>query len=199
VFYLASRPLLEFHVRRRVKERRNVVFVGGHAKPLGAPATFRNTAGVRRRYDTMPRFPGGLLVIGDALCSPNPIYGQGMTFAALEAVALRDCLKAGDGDLAAPFFLAASRHIGATWAMNQASDRDPTLEVKHPTLGGRAKSLVTRSLFRAAERDIVLTERFLRVRNLIDQPTRLRDPALMARVLAVNLRHRQIPQNRSKS
>ena len=75
-----------------------------------------------RRYDKMDRFPSGLLVFGDAICSSNPIYGQGMTVAALEATALQACLAEADGDIAQRFFAAAAEQIGPMWASNQFND-----------------------------------------------------------------------------
>lgn len=59
------------------------------AKPLSPVYVFRNTANRLRHYEKMRRWPQGFIVLGDAVCSINPLYGQGMTVCALGAQVLR--------------------------------------------------------------------------------------------------------------
>jgi 2-polyprenyl-6-methoxyphenol hydroxylase-like FAD-dependent oxidoreductase len=137
----------------------------------------------------MPRFPDGLLVIGDALCSPNPIYGQGMTMAAVQALALRDCLRGGAAGLAQRFFHIAARDIAPTWARNEANDRGASASRKRSPVQ-RLRAQFVRAALKAAGCDTAVTEALLRVTHLIDPPTRLQDPALLLRILHADLRQR---------
>lgn len=161
------------------------------AEPLGDVAVYRYTGAVWRRYDKMPRFPSGLLVIGDALCSLNPIYGQGVTMAALQAVALRNCLLGGLDDLddlPKHFFRDVAKRLAPVWLMNEAYDRTQSPGPERRSFSGRVTNWTTNKVMQAAENDIAVTEAFYRMSNLIDTPTELRDPSLMFRVIAGNLR-----------
>lgn len=106
------------------------------AEPLTAPVGFGFPASRRSRYEHLARFPEGYLVFGDALCSFNPIYGQGMTAAALEAAALADCLTQGTRSLAPRFFAKASDIVDTPWQIAAGNDlRHPPVA---PTVGHRA-------------------------------------------------------------
>lgn len=63
------------------------------AEPLTAPYGYRRAENRLRYYEKLPRHLEGFLVSGDAVYAFNPIYGQGMTVAALASLALDECLK----------------------------------------------------------------------------------------------------------
>jgi hypothetical protein len=93
-----------------------------HAEPLGDFVRYRYPANLRRRYERLAEFPKGYLVFGDALCSFNPVYGQGMTVAAQEAMLLRECLDVGAADLARRFFARAADVIDTPWDIAVGND-----------------------------------------------------------------------------
>jgi 2-polyprenyl-6-methoxyphenol hydroxylase-like FAD-dependent oxidoreductase len=68
-------------------------FLQEHTKPVNSPRGYRIETCLRHHYEQAERWPSGLLVIGDALCNLDPIYGHGMTVAALEAEVLSRSLK----------------------------------------------------------------------------------------------------------
>ena len=161
------------------------------AEPLGEVTRHRMPSSQWRRYDKMRRFPDGLLVCGDAICSFDPTYGQGMTVSALDAVALRDCLRRGRHNLARRYFRATAKSIGVAWRMGAGSDLAfPEVEGRR-SLSTRASNRLADWVFTACESDAVIVEKFFRVNNLIDPPVRLMHPSFISRVAAVNLRRRQ--------
>jgi len=74
--HLAKLPVPDIH--RIVSE----------AEPLSEVFGFGMSGSLRHRFDLFSRWPEGFLVLGDALCSLNPLYSQGMSLCAMEV----DCL-----------------------------------------------------------------------------------------------------------
>jgi 2-polyprenyl-6-methoxyphenol hydroxylase-like FAD-dependent oxidoreductase len=153
------------------------------AEPLGDPVTFRFPASQRRRYERLDRFPTGFLVTGDAACSFNPVYGQGMTVAAQEAVALRDHLRTGGPPAPAVWHGQIARLIDAPWEISAGGDLSfPAVPGPRPFPVKLANAYMAR-LQRAATRDAEVTAAFMRVAGLIDPPQALMRPRLVLRVL----------------
>jgi 2-polyprenyl-6-methoxyphenol hydroxylase-like FAD-dependent oxidoreductase len=153
------------------------------AKPLFDPVKFTYPHSVRRRYERLNRFPERLLVVGDAFCSFNPVYGQGMTVAALEALALREHLSRGVPEPAAAFFADASQIIDTPWEISAGGDLAwPGVEGRRTTKIQVGNAYLGR-LQHAALKDPKVTEGFMRVVGLLDPPDALMRPKMMFRVL----------------
>jgi 2-polyprenyl-6-methoxyphenol hydroxylase-like FAD-dependent oxidoreductase len=155
------------------------------ADPLDPVAAHRIPADLRRRYQSLP---GGLVPFGDALCTFNPVYGQGMTVAAREAIALRDCLAAGPDGLERRFLRAAARTIDDAWTLATGADlAQPTVAGPRPARV-RLINAYLRRLHAAAEHDPKLALAFINVVAMLDRPRRLLYPGPLGRVLAGSLR-----------
>ncbi|TRW82879.1 2-polyprenyl-6-methoxyphenol hydroxylase-like oxidoreductase [Mycolicibacterium sp. 018/SC-01/001] len=162
-------------------------------EPLADIALHRFPASRWRRYDTMDRMPAGLLVTGDAVCSFNPIYGQGMTVAAIEAMALRDSLRRGPADLPRRFHRSAAKGIEVAWRTALSSDLSlPEVDGARTPVTKMTNAYIDRVL-RAAETDPWVAQEFLLVTGMIAPPTRLLRPAMVRRVLTSSLRGRRKP------
>jgi 2-polyprenyl-6-methoxyphenol hydroxylase-like FAD-dependent oxidoreductase len=98
---------------------------------LGEIGLFKYPASKRHHFQKLKRFPQGFLVFGDALCSFNPSYGQGMTSAALQALVLAGELQSSEAGFVKRFFMRASQVVDIPWQM--AAGRDLT----HPKVKGK--------------------------------------------------------------
>ncbi len=152
-------------------------------EPLTEPKKMRLPTSIRRRYESLDRLPEGYLAFGDAICSFNPAYGQGMTVAAAEAAVLRDCLAAGRERLGVRFFGKAAKVIDVPWDIAVGAD------LRYPEVTGTRSTKVNvlnayvAKLHIAAEKHPVVGTAFLSVANLMAPPTRLFAPGILARVL----------------
>jgi 2-polyprenyl-6-methoxyphenol hydroxylase-like FAD-dependent oxidoreductase len=152
--------------------------------PVDGPERCRFPRSARRRYERLRTFPEGLLVVGDAVSSFNPIYGQGMTVAAMEALVLRDAVAAGGPGLAQRFFRRAARLVDVAWDLAAGGDLVlPVVPGRRPLRARVINGYVTR-VSAAATVDAVVGRTFIRVANLLDPPSALVRPSVVARVLA---------------
>jgi len=153
------------------------------AAPIDEAVKFRFPGSTRFRYDKLRRFPAGFVVVGDAMCSFNPMYGQGMSVAAVEALKLGEELGRGGTDLdALRFFRAVRPVIDIPWQI--ATGGDAALPGVDGPKDVRTR-LVNRylgRLYATAAHDEVVSRAFSRVTNLLSPPTALLSPRIAARV-----------------
>lgn len=159
------------------------------AEPISEIGAYKFHASQRRHYENLREFPERYLVLGDAICSFNPTYGQGMTSAIMQAYALDELLAARHGRLdrlAPQFFKQAARVIDTPWQLAVGEDfRFPQTVGSKPAgidLLNRYVALV----HRATQVDVEVGRAFMLVMNLMAPPTSLMAPRILLRVLRAN-------------
>jgi 2-polyprenyl-6-methoxyphenol hydroxylase-like FAD-dependent oxidoreductase len=151
---------------------------------------YRFSTSVLRHYERLTTFPDGLVVLGDALASFSPVYGQGMSAAALQVQALQQVLRvratAGEGlaGLAQAFFPQAAELLVTPWTL--AATRD----LAYPqTPGERPVDLEQGAQYFAAldtltAEDADVHRLMVDVFNLVKPLSALHEEPLRSRVLA---------------
>lgn len=159
------------------------------AAPLSSPTAFRGTANEWRHYERLERWPAGFVVLGDAACRFNPVYGHGMTVAALAAEALAKEIRT----LNPREIAAASRRIqrrttaaaAVPWQIATSEDmRYPMTQGPPPDRATRILQRYMSRVMAGANADPAIAARFFGVLSLTTSPGALLDPVTMVRVLS---------------
>ena len=164
-------------------------------EPLDDPVPFRFPASVRHRYERLAAFPAGLLVIGDAVCSFNPVYGQGMTVAAAQAMTLRELLARQPRPDPRGYFRAIAAAIDVAWDIAVGADLAFAQVPGKRTAKVRLVNAYLPRLHAAAVHDQALAAALVRVIGLKDRPEGLLRPDRMLRVLRGNLAPARRPRS----
>jgi flavin-dependent dehydrogenase len=168
-----------------------------NARPLGSIVAHAFPGSQRRYYERLSRFPIGLIVLGDALCSFNPVYGQGMAVSALEAKVLDDCLKElvarrtpNLDALTANFRLRVAGAISLPWQLAMGEDLRFPQTPGHRGWKQRFMHWYLERLHEAAGTSERVAKRFYAVSNLLAPRRELFSREVLADVLRAAKRRR---------
>ncbi|MFD5458610.1 FAD-dependent monooxygenase [Streptomyces olivaceus] len=159
------------------------------AEPLTDVHLSRSTSNVRHYLEKAPDWPEGLVVLGDALGTFNPAYGQGMSVAAFGARVLGREL-ARSGDLGAPglarrVLRGAARPVDAAWSMAVGQDvLYPGTRGGRPSAADRAVSAYTRRMTRASTGSYAAASAIWDVTSMRASPARMFRPSAVLAALA---------------
>src|SRR5437588_4521439 len=161
------------------------------AEPVTPLTIHKFPANRRRDYERIARFPEGFVALGDAVCSFNPVYGQGMTAAALEAETLNTLLyqqreRRASGDITGfshPFQKKITHIVDTFWLLAASEDfRHPETQGKRP-LGVNLLNRYARRVHELSTFNPQVTVLLYQVLQAIKSPMALFSPRILAKVL----------------
>ncbi|PEN89076.1 NAD(P)/FAD-dependent oxidoreductase [Bacillus toyonensis] len=148
--------------------------------------TYKIPYQVRRRFDLVNNVPEGLLVVGDAQCRFDPVFGQGVSVAAMEAHQLQLLLQSRkqlDKTFTQQFYKKTADIIEIPWDMTTTEiSRHPQLK-RELTTKQKFQLWYTKQIYRLSASDSDVYIRLVRVMNLIRSPFHLFHPKVLLAVL----------------
>ncbi|HKY55188.1 MAG TPA: FAD-dependent monooxygenase [Anaerolineales bacterium] len=159
------------------------------AEPVSQPYGYRGTSSRWLHYEELKRWPGRFVVLGDAFCGFNPVYGQGMSVAAMSAFALADLVKHSRGNLDGVSLSALrkiSRITKGAWLLATSADLEWP-GTQGGTIGNsplaRFGRWYIRAMFYAMYFDKAVRIRFNEVNHLIKPVSALFAPGIFLSVM----------------
>ena len=147
---------------------------------------YRATENQLFHYERLEPWPESFVVLGDTVCAFNPVYGQGMTTAALAAADLGYCLRNRRGNLdgvARRFQRRLARINSAPWMLATSED------LRYVGVEGAKASSATRQMhkymdyvLRSATRSESVRKRFLQVQGMLKGPGVIFGPTVVLQV-----------------
>ena len=167
------------------------------AAPLGPVVVHRIHSDQRRHVERLRRVPGGLVLLGDAVCSFNPTYGQGMSTAALQAEALGralDRLPTVDARFVKAFYRGAARAITPAWQITTGADFALPGTVGPKAPGTDLLNRYMPHVFRASQVSEQVALRVIEVTSLMRPPQSLVTPRMLLAVFRASRQATRTPQ-----
>ena len=180
-----SRDPQEFLAFARTLPSQYVAHVIETCEPLTDIVTHRLPSNQRRHVERLRRVPGGLVLLGDAVCSFNPVYGQGMSTATLQAEALGQSLDSFPtlaDRFVRSFYNRAAKAITPAWMLSTGADfaLPQTTGPKAPGTDLINRYMV--KVMKASQVSAEVSQRLLEVTCLLRPPQALLTPAMMVKV-----------------
>ncbi|MCY1074890.1 NAD(P)/FAD-dependent oxidoreductase [Archangium lansingense] len=174
-----------------------------HAKPLTAPVSHKIQASRWMHYEKMARFPEGFVLLGDAVCALNPVFGQGMTVIGLGARLLGEQVAQARNSsgglhqgLGRSFQKELSKIIGTCWFLTT------TLDLAHPQTRGK-RPIGLKGLLWSVQNMIDLTSldvkscmAFYDVLHMRKGVEGLLQPGFVAALMAYNAKSLVVPREK---
>jgi 2-polyprenyl-6-methoxyphenol hydroxylase-like FAD-dependent oxidoreductase len=172
-----------------------VADVVGRAEPLSDVTMHRFPSSRRRLFEKLERRPAGYVALGDAICSFNPIYGQGMTCAAREATALGRTLDQHEGRadaaMAKDYYATSAEIVATPWQFAVGGDFTYPETTGHRPRGIALSNWYARQIAYASQIDAGVNATFSQVQQLVTPPDVLFKLAFAVKVLRLARKRRR--------
>lgn len=170
------------------------------AEPISPIMCFRSAENRLRHCDRLNRWPDNFVALGDAVCSFNPVYGQGMTVAAMGAITLNRCLQEQQENLqgmAQKFQKRLTKVHTIPWELATGED------YRYRTTEGGSPNLITKLMHAYMDRLLPLTNYDVSVRltliqvfHLLRSPLALLHPRIIIAVARQMLKNTTLSWSR---